>query len=168
MQEIPLDIRAVEPSDIDFLMEIENDDSLLDTAYARIPFSKNTLETYLSTPQDIYAHKQLRLIAAVEGKACAVIDFYDFDAYHQRAMIGIVVHKQFRKLGIGKKALQQANTFAKNNLGLRNVGAFVGVSNTPSVSLFGGAGYKQRGKFKKYHRLVNGTYDDLLIYQKYL
>lgn len=166
MQDIPLKLRAVEPSDLPFLFEVENDETLLDTGYARIPFSKNTLETYLSQPHDIYADKQLRLIAAIDGKACAVLDFYDFDAFHQRCMIGIMVHPQFRKVGIGYKALVLGLDFAGKNLGLKNVGAFIGKKNKTSVRLFKKALFKKVGAFNKYHRLTDGSYDDLLIYQK--
>jgi len=166
MQEIPLKLRAVEPSDLQFLFELENDETLLDTGYARIPFSKNTLEVYLAQAHDIYADKQLRLIAAIDGKACAMIDFYDFEAFHQRCMIGIVVHPQFRKIGIGFKSLVLALDFAQKNLGLKNLGAFIGKKNEKSVHLFEKANFQKCGAFKKYHRLVDGSYDDLLIYQK--
>ena len=56
-------LRALEPEDLDFLYEIENNESIWEVSNTQTPYSKWVLKNYLENAhQDIYEAKQLRLV----------------------------------------------------------------------------------------------------------
>lgn len=56
-------LRAIEPEDIEFLYEIENDPELWSVGVTNVPYSRYALCEYLAnTRNDIYADRQLRLV----------------------------------------------------------------------------------------------------------
>ena len=56
-------LRALEPEDLDFLYEIENNESIWEVSNTQTPYSKWVLKQYLENAhQDIYEAKQLRLV----------------------------------------------------------------------------------------------------------
>lgn len=59
------------------------------------PFSLFTLKKYIETCHlDIYTTKQLRLMIERldTNTRIGLVDLYDFDPYHQRAGVGIMIH----------------------------------------------------------------------------
>ena len=88
-------LRALEPEDLEYLYTWENNMDLWDVSDTLTPFSHFTLKKYIeSSHKDIYSSKQLRLmIVRIEDKTpIGLVDLYDFDPYHQRAGIGIMIH----------------------------------------------------------------------------
>ena len=56
-------LRALEPEDLDFLYEMENDESLWEVGNTNVPYSRQVLLDYITTSSaDIYADKQVRFI----------------------------------------------------------------------------------------------------------
>lgn len=165
MEEGLISLRAVEPNDIDFLWELENDDRNWEVSNTRIPFSKNTLKNYLENIQDIYIDKQLRLVITVDQTPCGLMDWFDFDAFHQRAGLGILVKDQYRNQGIGARALGLAVEFSKKNLGLRLLFCNILAENESSISLFEGVGFLECGTKKNWHKSPNGDFKDEKMYQ---
>lgn len=54
-------LRALEPEDIDFLYNIENQEDLWEVSQTHLPFSKYILKKYIENAnQDIYETKQFR------------------------------------------------------------------------------------------------------------
>ena len=96
-----LQLRALEPEDIDLLYEWENDSRVWQLSNTQTPFSRFALEQYvLNAGNDIFTDKQLRLmIDLVEGenKRCiGCVDLFDFDPAHARAGIGIMIISEER------------------------------------------------------------------------
>lgn len=92
-------LRALEPEDLEFLFALENDESLWEVSHTLIPFSRFILKQYIeNSNKDIYEAKQLRLI--IERKSDAqtlgAVDLFDFDPYHKRAGVGIVLLNDFK------------------------------------------------------------------------
>ncbi len=92
-----ISLRALEPEDIDLLYAWENDTALWEVSHTRTPFSKHLLKEYLKTSYlDIYTIKQLRLVIQdAENRPVGLLDLFDFEPYHQRAGVGILVHRDF-------------------------------------------------------------------------
>ena len=86
-------LRALEPEDLDFIYEIENDTSLWVLSDTQTPYSRFLIKQYLeNAQQDIFEAKQLRLvICTLEGLAIGLIDVFDFDVKNKRAGIGILI-----------------------------------------------------------------------------
>lgn len=164
-QEIQL--RALEPSDLDFLFVLENDQRLWSISNTLSPFSKFTLEQYITNAkEDIFTAKQQRfVISDPKHQPLGLIDLYDFDALHHRAGVGLVIDERHRGKGLGKKALTLIEALAFQPLQLHQLYAGVAEDNTASLSLFKAAGYIECG-LKKDWNYYNNSYHNEVVFQK--
>lgn len=155
-------LRPCEPGDLDLLYQWENDTSLWHITNTYIPYSKNTLKQYIQSIQDIYTDKQLRLIINdLEGKALGMIDLFDFDAYHQRAGIGILIaDTQLRGQGLGNDALRVLIRYAAEVLDVKLLFCNVLESNKASLQLFTKNGFEITGTKKYWHKSLQGREDE--------
>ena len=163
-------LRAPEPEDIDLLYEWENDVSLWELSNTRVPFSRFVLARYLEeSRQDIFEQRQVRLIIENgEGKPVGAADLYDVDLFHQRAGIGILIHrKEDRRQGYASDTLKILDKYALEVVGLRQLFASIAEDNTQSVGLFQKAGYDLTGIRKKWLNTVRGWKDEW-FFQKIL
>lgn len=158
-------LRACEPNDINFLYKWENDYSLWHITNTYIPFSKSTLIKYLESIQDIYTDKQLRLIIEVNAQPVGMIDLFDYEPFHSRAGIGILIaDEQNRSHGLATDALSTLKTYCKNTLGIRLLFCNILITNEPSIRLFEKSGFKKCGIKPKWHKQGDEFVDEL-IYQ---
>ena len=76
-----LTLRALEPGDIDVLLNIENDKEFWKYSNQREPFSRHLLELYIAQQQhDIFEIKQRRYILTDSSqKLLGIIDLFDFE-----------------------------------------------------------------------------------------
>lgn len=146
-------LRACEPQDIDHLYEWENDMSVWHVTNTYIPFSKHTLQKYLESIQDIYTDRQLRLLIVADGKPVGMIDLFDFEPYHLRAGVGILIAQQNdRHNGLATDALNTLKTYCRDVLGIRILFCNILVNNTPSLKLFEKCGFQLCGTKPAWHR----------------
>jgi len=163
-------LRAVELADAELLYQWENNMSLWQVSNTLVPFSKYQLEKYIrSTSLDIYQTHQLRLIIeftdqSLPEKTIGMIDLFDFDPFHNRAGLGILIHESFRGKGLAKKALQLFINYAFDVLGIHNLYCNVAQSNEASIHLFKNLGFTLIGTKKEWLKVKNG-YDDELLFQ---
>ncbi len=167
-------LRALEPSDIDFLFETENDVSLWHVSQTIQPFSKHILELYIdSAKADIYEAKQLRLVICQKETTalCGFIDLYDFDPRNNRAGVGIVIAETFRNKGFASEAIQVLIDYAFNFLNLFQLYACVEENNQASLTLFSKFGFEKTGIRKQWNRSAAGYQDEIflqLIHRKHV
>lgn len=162
--------RALEPEDIDLLFEWENDTEIWEVSNTFEPYSKYILAKYIKDSQrDIYESKQIRMvIETMEGKAVGAIDLFDFDPFHFRAGIGILIHdEKDRKLGYATDALQLLCIYATNYLRLHQLYANISEDNLASIHLFKSNGFDMVGTKKDWRRTLDGWKNELL-FQKIL
>ncbi|MCX6279909.1 MAG: GNAT family N-acetyltransferase [Bacteroidetes bacterium] len=151
-------LRALEPEDIDLLFDMENDTSIWRVSNTNAPFSRFQIEQYvIDAPNDIYANRQLRLmidfIAPEKQKqTVGAIDLFDFDPFHQRAGIGILIIEPFRDKGIARQAMEILIRYAFTNLGLHQLFCNISMDNEPSVRLFEKLGFMRCGVKKEWLR----------------
>lgn len=163
-------LRAMEPDDIDLLYDWENDTALWELGNVRQPFSKHLLAQYLNdAAKDIYEQKQVRLIVEnPEGNAVGAVDLFEFDPYHQRACLGILIHKsEDQRKGYAHDALCAMEAYCINTLGLRQLYANISEQNTASIRLFEKLGYTVSGIKKQWLRTPGGWADEWIM-QKFL
>ncbi|GGW42959.1 GNAT family N-acetyltransferase [Arenibacter certesii] len=161
-------LRALEPEDLDFLYELENNPEIWEISGTTAPYSKHILRYYLDNAhKDIYEVKQLRLcICTMEGKVTGLIDLFDFDPQNLRVGMGIVVsEKAYRNLGVGAEAIGILCNYVFSVLGLRQVYANVLEDNEPSIHLFSKLGFEKVG-IKKDWISANGKFKDEILFQK--
>lgn len=163
-------LRALEPEDIDLLYEWENDSTLWEISNARTPFSRHVLALYLrDATKDIYEQKQVRfIILNEEPRPVGAVDLFDFEPFHQRAAVGILIHKpEFRRHGYALDALAALEQYSLHVLGIRQLTASIAEDNTASIQLFDKAGYKVTGIRKQWLKSPMGWKDEWFL-QKFL
>lgn len=141
-------LRALEPEDLQFIYDIENDISLWTLSDTQTPYSRYVLKQYLeNAQQDIFEAKQLRLVICKNNNASiGLIDVFDFDAKNKRAGIGILIKDEAnRSKGYGKEALELLVHYCFKALHLHQVYANISESNLASLKLFESIGFKKIG-----------------------
>ena len=144
-------LRKIEPKDLPFLYQWENDASAWADGSNHNPLSQQDLRTYIeSTTGDIYRDGQLRLIiekpSAVSdqcSETLGCIDLFDFEPRNRRAEIGLYVAPEYRGKGVGKEALRLLEAYAFGFLHLRVLYAVVATKNIACTALYRNAGYTE-------------------------
>jgi diamine N-acetyltransferase len=163
-------LRAVEPGDVDFIYEMENDPAIWHAGNTVTPFSRFQIEQYALTAQhNIYAEKQLRLMIELKesshkNKTIGAIDLYDFDTIHKRAGVGILIVHDERGKGYASESLGVLIRYAFEILMLHQLFCFISPENIQSLHLFKRHGFVKCGT-KKEWRLKNGKWTDEIMFQ---
>ena len=140
-------MRKIEPSDLPFLYQWENDATMWADSDTHNPLSRHDLHQYIeNTTGDIYRDGQLRLIiedsqlstlnSQLSTKIVGCIDLFDFDARNRKAAIGMYIAPDARGRGVGKRAVQLLLDYAFNFLHLRMVYAIISVNNVACSRLY--------------------------------
>ena len=146
-----LRLRAPEPEDLDILYIWENDTALWENGAAIAPFSRFSIKQYLiDAKQDIYIDRQLRLMIVFKetGEAVGTVDLYDYEPFHHRAGVGILIDRKYRNRGLGWQTLMLLEGYAFGFLHLKQLYAFIPEKNTGSIQLFTKADYLPAGTLK--------------------
>lgn len=141
---MPCALRKIEPSDLPFLYQWENDAAAWADGANHNPLSQHDLRDYIaSTTGDIYKDGQLRLIIEAPGPVTlGCIDLFDLDPRNRRAALGMYIAPEHRGNGVGGEALRQLEAYAFDFLQLRCLYAVIATDNKVSSALFRHAGYK--------------------------
>ncbi len=163
-------LRAMEPGDIDAIYRWENDPTVWTYSAAHQPFSRHALQQFIdeSSMTDFYASRQLRLIAEEEGghEPLGCVDLFDFDPYHLRAGVGIIVDSSKRRKGFGLAMLREVEQFASEHLRMHQLHCTISSDNMASIALFTTAGYTQCGTLKQWNLDGSNIWHDALMFQK--
>ncbi len=167
-------LRALEPADLDFLYQIENDESVWEVSNTTTPFSRFLLSQYLeNSHKDIFEVKQLRLVICKidSNKAIGSIDLFDFEPKHRRVGVGVLINSDKEKQkGFASEALGLLCNYAFVHLNVHQVYANIPEDNIASIQLFEKYGFKEsgskidwiynKGSFKNefHYQLLNNVY----------
>lgn len=128
--------------------------------------SKKEIKDFILN-NDIYLSKHLRFMICTCGSEHEVgcIDLFDFDEYHRRAGIGILIaDKKHRNNGFASESLQLLIRYSFTKLHLHQLYSHVAEDNTPSLKLFLRNRFRIAGRKKDWLR--NGrSFKDLVILQ---
>lgn len=162
-----ISLRAIEPNDLAFLYQIENNETFWSVSNTQKPFSKFLLQQYLENAhQDIYEAKQLRLII-FENKtqtSVGMIDLFDFDPKNLRVGLGILIATIHESKGFATEALELLTNYSFTHLDVHQIFANIGEDNTKSISLFEKQGFKKIG-VKKDWIYTNKQFKNELLFQ---
>ncbi|MFH0758073.1 MAG: GNAT family protein [Bacteroidota bacterium] len=149
-----ISLRALEPEDLEILYRWENDPSVWHLSGTLIPFSKYLLRLYLeNSGKDIFEIRQLRLIIQLneEKRPVGAIDLFDFDPFHRRAGIGILIaDPSDRGRGFAREALESLMMYCFNVLKLHQLWCNITDGNSQSMKLFTSAGFQVVGEKKEW------------------
>ena len=153
-------LRALEPEDLEFVYEIENDETVWEISNTETPYSRYVIKQYLENAhKDIYEVKQLRLVISKNNnEAIGLIDLFDFDFKNKRAGVGILIKDAMdRNVGYGSEALKLLVNYCFKRLNLHQLYCSVIEDNMPSIKLFSQQGFENVG-LKKDWSFVDGIF----------
>lgn len=165
-----ISLRPLEPEDIDLLYQWENNMEIWEASNTKAPFSKYILAQYIKeSARGIYETKQLRLIIQNEKQQpVGAVDLFDFEPFHLRAGVGILIHKtEDKSRGYATDALAALSNYALNTIGIKQLYANIAENNLPSIRLFEKAGFSKSGTKKMWLKTKDGWKDEY-FYQKIL
>ena len=159
-----ISLRALEPSDIEVLLKIENDDRYWKYANRTEPYSRNLLQKYIEQQkQDIFEVRQKRFAISLETlNTLGFVDIFDFEPMHRRAGVGIFILDKYRGIGIGRKSVTLLGEYAKTHLNLNCIYANIAKENTTSINLFESCGYEKIGLKKEWNYYENSFHGEYL------
>jgi len=162
-------LRAIEPEDIDFLYDCENNTEIWNVSNTLVPYSRFYLKQYINNSNnDIYKDNQLRLMILLKekNKTIGTIDLFNFDAYNMRAEIGILINNENdRKKNYASEALSILIKYCFEHLLLHQLHCSISENNKKSIILFEKYGFTNCGLRKEWLKTKNG-WDNELLYQK--
>ena len=162
-----IDLRAPEPEDLELLYDWENNTSYWIISSTIVPFSKYTLKRYLeNSHKTIYETGQLRLMIdhIPDGKTIGTIDLFDFDPFHSRAGIGILIHDaEERNKGYATEALKLLVKYSFETLQLHQLYCNIAAANLASIQLFQRLGFKIVGIKEQWLKMRNGWENELML-----
>jgi len=160
-------LRAIEPEDLELLYSWENNNSYWIISNTVAPFSKYTLKRYIrNSHKSIYETGQLRLmIDLITGnQTIGTIDIFDFDPFHIRAGIGILIaEEEQRRKGYASMALKCLTDYCFRTLQLHQLWCNILANNSESIELFQKLGFVQIGIKKEWVKTADGYLDEYMF-----
>jgi diamine N-acetyltransferase len=159
-----ISLRALEPEDLELLYGWENNVSYWTISNTIIPFSRYTLKRYLEdSHKSIYETGQVRLMIdhIAENITIGTIDIFDFDPFHKRAGVGILIaNEQYRRKGYATMALKCLIDYCFGTLMLHQMHCSILSNNGESIDLFKKMGFIQSGIKKEWIKTSDGYMDE--------
>jgi len=128
------------------------------------PFSKYILKKYIeNSHKTIFETGQLRLMIDIKenGKTIGTIDLFDFDPFHKRAGVGILIaDESSRRKGYASMALKCLINYCFNTLQLHQLYCGILASNCESMELFKKLGFTETGVKKDWIKTPDGYIDE--------
>lgn len=140
-----VNLRAMEPEDLDALYQIENTPGLWSVGNTNVPYSRYVLHDYIAhASNDIYADRQVRLVIEnAAGEMVGMLDIVNFDPQHRRAEVSIVIKDSHHGCGYASAAVAKAKDYALHVLHLHQLYAVVSTGNEASLRLFANLGFSE-------------------------
>jgi diamine N-acetyltransferase len=155
-------LRKIEPTDIPYLYQWENDARMWADSDTHNPLSQADLREYVvSSTGDIYRDGQLRLMIDEDGSTMGCIDLFDFDPRNRKAAIGMYIAPHARGRGIGTKAVKLIEEYAFGFLKLRMLYAIIATKNTACSTIYKKEGYEPSSILKAWT-----IEDNAILWQK--
>jgi len=163
-------LRAPEPEDLECLYKWENDTDIWQVSNTIAPFSRFVLKQYIESAHlDIYETRQVRFMIDLSNnidpaKTIGTIDLFDFDPYHNRAGIGILIGDNAeRGKGFANDTLQTLIRYAFDVLKLHQLYCNISTENQQSLSLFKNNGFVIVGEKKDWLKGIDGWVGEYML-----
>lgn len=107
------------------------------------------------------------MIVLREGnRRIGTVDLYDFEPFHGRAGVGILLDQKYRNQGYGFKSLELLEEYAFNFLKLHQLYAFIPEPNVASIRLFKKAAFECTAILKDWMSLQQ-VFVNVFVMQKF-
>ena len=164
-----IQLRAVEPEDLDRLYAWENNPQLWAVGNTRNPYSRFVLKQYIAnSDKDIYESHQLRLmmVSIAIGETVGTVDLFDFDMHNSRIALGLFVDSAYQGKGYAKAALQLVEDYVFNFLKINQLYCHISENNTASRAMFEKEGYETNAVLKNWLKTPDG-FENIIVFQRF-
>lgn len=164
-------LRAPELLDVELLYTWENNMEIWKVSNTVTPFSRFAIKKYIESAHlDIWETKQLRLIIDTKNQSSPIptsvglIDLFDFDPFHLRAGVGILIaNQEYRQKGYATESLRLVIRYAFETLQLHQLYCNISSDNIYSLQLFRNAGFETIGVKKEWLKTKSGWKDEIML-----
>ncbi len=160
-------LRALEPEDLELLYRWENNETYWLISNTMKPYSKYTLRRYLeNSHRSIYETGQMRFMIdhIKDNVTIGTIDIFDFDPYHRRAGLGILIaNEDYRRKGYASMSLRCLIDYCFKTLQLHQLYCGILSNNNESMDLFRKQGFVETGVRKEWIKTSDGYLDEHLF-----
>lgn len=160
-------LRALEPEDLELLYKWENNESQWLISNTIAPFSRYTLRRYLeNSHRSIYETGQMRFMIdhIDDNLTIGTIDIFDFDPYHKRAGLGILIaNEEYRRQGYASMSLKCLIDYCFKTLQLHQLYCNILANNCESMDLFKKQGFVQSGIKRDWIKTSDGYLDEYMF-----
>lgn len=161
-------LRAPEPDDTELLYQWENNSDIWRVSNTLAPFSRHAIRKHIEeSTANIYESGQARFIIcrSDDMKPVGAIDLFEFDSFHLRAGVGILIaDKDDRRRGYALNAITALTEYCFNHLMMHQLWCNILPANEGSTALFEKAGFVLSGIKKEWVKEKDG-FSDELFYQ---
>lgn len=145
--------------DLDQLLLWEN--NLENSLFSDNPifYTKDQIEEFLNSDQDIFLDRQIRFMIDSSSSTVGCVDLFEYDMVNSRAGVGIFINEKFRNMGIATKALSLLKSICLKDYFISNLHANILYTNKASIKLFERAGFTKNGVKEHWIRTENSMLD---------
>ena len=152
-------LRSPKLLDLDQLLLWEN--NLDNSLYSDNPifYTREQIEQFLTSDQDIFLDRQIRFMIDSSGSPIGCVDLFEYDMVNSRAGVGIFIDEKFRNMGFGTKALSLLKSICMKDYFISNLHVNILYTNKESIQLFERAGFTKNGVKENWIRTENSMLD---------
>ena len=160
-----ISLAEIELSDVDFILELENDTDIWKVSNTTDFFNREEIENFAAQNSISGLDSgQKRWMIKIDDVNCGCVDIFDYDKYNGRAGVGIAIHKDYRGHGIAKIALKLIVDYSRYSLMLNQLYCTIIEDNIKSINIFESLGFIKTGYRKEWTK-YRGKYYNELFYQ---
>lgn len=164
-------LRRCEKEDASLLYELENDPLIDHTNTLIEPLALFEARTLTAARQsELLTNGFLLLVACLrlssphsDAMPIGIVQLYNFDFFHRRSAVGIVLKAAYQKQGYGSKLLGMTLSYAFKALALQQVYAEMYPTNLAAKACFSKLGFHEVATLPQWYRVDEG-YQDLEIH----
>ncbi len=136
-------LRSLLDSDLDILINIENNPDNWKFGSEKKIFTKKDLISYINNSStSIKVAKQYRFVIEFSNTPIGFIDLFNYT--ENSCEVGVFILKKYRKKGFATDALKLIINYSFNSLKLDSIHCSIDKSNISSIKLFTNCGFRLR------------------------
>lgn len=160
-------LRIPESGDLDLIYRWENNSDVWHLSDTHAPFSKHSIKSHIEdSARSIYETGQARFIICIAENRHPIgtIDLFDFDHFHKRVGVGILIAEtEYRRKGYARMAIEAIKSYCFDYLKIHQIYCNILSDNVASISLFTDSGFKAIGTKKDWIKTDNGFKDEIIF-----
>ena len=141
--------RAIDESDLDFLLDIRSDEEVNEHLFTVFPISKFTQKDWLKNLLSNNTYK-IFMVINEENERVGYLRLNDIDFLNRRVEIGADIVKNYRGKGYGKKIYQGLIKYCFDYLNMRKIYLYVFEENEKAISVYKKSGFEIEGILKEH------------------